>query len=48
MNTNVYSILNTTIDQNTFNFIKPVPLKNTIIIDIITNIFQIFIVIINI
>lgn len=48
MNTNVYSILNTTIDKNTFNFIKNVPLKNTTIIDIITNIFQIFIIIINI
>ena len=47
MNTNVYSILNITTDQETINFIKHNPSKNTII-DIITNIFQIIIIIINI
>jgi hypothetical protein len=46
MNQNIYSIINTTIDKNTFNFIKNKPLKDKKIIDIIIDILEIFIIII--
>ena len=48
MDKNIYPIVNTTIDEYMFNFVKNKPLRDKTIIDIIIDILHIFNIIINI